>query len=205
MESLQVLRPADAGPVTSDVDGYYMSRMYPAYERWTAAQAVAANATAVHAAVADNGAEQVKTSGFTDLPCARTVTITPTGTAGHVKAVSHYIEGLDRNGQFQSETMPAFTVDSLTPVESTKAYIKITKHTMPAHDGTGVSFSMGIGNGLGLPIKCARNSVVAAWLGGARESTAPTVSASPSVLGSNVVKLSSALNGSEVGVALLVP
>ncbi len=184
--------------VKTEIAGVYDQRTYPLMSYFTAAEAVAANTTGIHAAVADTGSQQVITTGFSDPPTARTVTITATGTAGDVKAVGHPIEGYDKAGNFQSETVGPFTVNTLGTIESTKAYSRLTKHTQPAHDGTGVSFSVGWGNGLGLNQKFPRNTYKHCHLNNARESSAPTVSFSSSALGLNWIKLNTALDGHEV-------
>ncbi len=197
--------PTKVAPMQTEVDGEFYKRTVPFRVDFTAEEAVAANTTGLHAAVADTGAQQVFTSFNsmplnlqTGKPVARTVTITATGTAGDVKAVGHPIEGWDADGVFQSETVTPFTVNTLGTVESTKAYAVLSKHTQPPHDGTGVSFSVGWGNGLGLKRKLSLNTLKHAHLNGAREATLATMSISGSVLGLNWIKLQTALDGHAV-------
>ncbi len=61
---------------------------------------------------------------------------------------------------------------------------------------------VGTGAKLGLPVCLDRNTVVAAFLGGAREAVAPTVVVDADELEKNTVTLNSALNGSAVIVDL---
>lgn len=194
---------ADQGMVGNDVGGNnFVSRVVE--HVWSAAQAVAAAAAAVRAAVADNGAAQQIRSGFVAMPGPRNVTATVTGTAADVKAVSVIVYG-KRYGVTISETLPAFTENTLGTVTGSKIFDEVTGFDTPAHDGTGVSTSIGTGSRLGLPFRLLRNSVLAAYLGNARESTAPTVAVNASALESNSVQLNSALNGSEVRVQLVLP
>ncbi|MNR21829.1 hypothetical protein D3C85_1387520 [compost metagenome] len=76
--------------------------------------------------------------------------------------------------------------------------------TIPAHDGTGATTSIGFGAKLGLPYKLAHNTVLHAFRGDTREGTAPTVTTSATAVESNTVTLNSALNGTAVDVYLMV-
>lgn len=176
-----------------------------ALAQWTAAEAAAANTTAVHAAVVDNGAEQVVTTGFTNPPSPRNVTATFGGTAGDIKAIQVLVEGTDVEGNAISELLPAATVDTAGSVAGNKAFKTVTKATIPAHDGTGATTALGFGDKLGLATKLERNTVLAAYLGDTKEGTAPTVATSTSAVCSNTVDLNTALNGTKVDVYYMVP
>ncbi|KPI09924.1 hypothetical protein OV450_3415 [Actinobacteria bacterium OV450] len=154
--------------------------------------------TAVHAAVTDNGSQQVVTTGITDPVVPRNVTATAGGTAGDIKAIQVVVAGTNVYGEAITETLPAFTVDTAGTVVGSKAFATVTSITIPAHDGTGATTAIGTGAKLGLPVKLTRNTVVYAFLGGVRESTAPTVAVSSSAVESNTVSLNSALDGSAV-------
>ena len=72
----------------------------------------------------------------------------------------------------------------------------MTLITLPPYDTANTErVRVGVGSKLGLPAKLSRNTVLAAFLGGAREGTAPTVAVSSAALESNTVTLDSALNG----------
>lgn len=154
--------------------------------------------TAVHAAVTDTGSPQTITTGITSPAVPRVITATAGGTAADVKAISPIIHGTDMNNRTLSETLPAFTVNTTGTVTGTKAFKTVTSIELPAHDGTGATTSFGLGAALGLPQTLDENSVVAAYLNGVKEATAPTVTTSASVLASNTVTLNSALDGSAV-------
>lgn len=162
--------------------------------------------TAVHAAVTDDGTEQTITTGITDPDAVRNITATAGGTATDIGAIQVTINGTDFHGDTISETLPAFTVDTAGSVAGTKAFKTVTSIVIPAHDGTGATTEIGVGGHdstdalLGLPLKLDRDTLVAAHLDGVRESTRPTVAVSSSAVESNTVKLSSALDGTEVRV-----
>ena len=154
--------------------------------------------TAVRAAVTDNGAQQVITSSITNPAVPRNVTATAGGTAGDIKAIQVIVAGTNMHDEAITETLPAFTVDTAGTVTGSKAFKTVTSITIPAHDGTGATTSVGTGAKLGLPLKLSRNSVLAAYLNGAKEGTAPTVTVSATAVESNTVSLNSALDGSAV-------
>lgn len=156
-------------------------------------------AAMAHAAVTDNGAQQVITTAITQPTVPRNVTATAGGTAGDIKAIAVIVDGTDENGDALSETLPVFTIDTAGIVVGSKVFKTVTSITIPAHDGTGATTALGYGAKLGLGgLLPGRNSVVAAHLGGVREATAPTVTASATVQSSNSVTLNSALNATEV-------
>jgi len=166
----------------------------------TAAQAALGVANGVHAAVTDNGSQQVITTGFTNPPYPRNVTATAGGTAADIKAVQVIVTGTDIDDQVITETLPAFTVDTAGIVTGSKAFKTVTSVTIPAHDGTGATTAIGFGAKLGLPDKLPANTVLLAALAGVKEATPPTVAVDSSNLYGNTVTLNSALNGTAVDI-----
>lgn len=154
--------------------------------------------TAVHAAVTDNGAEQTITTGITNPPTPRCITATAGGTTADIGAIQVTVNGTDAEGNTISEDLPAFTENTAGTVTGSKAFATVTSIVVPAHDGTGATTAIGLGPKLGLGRRLSRNTVVAAFLAGAKESTAPTVAVSATAIAENTVQLNSALNGSEV-------
>lgn len=153
---------------------------------------------AVMAALTDDGAEAVVTSGLTDPPTPRNITATAGGTATDIKAIQVTVAGTNADGAAISETLPAFTVNTAGTVVGDKAFATVTSVTIPAHDGTAATTSIGTGAKLGLGAHLGRNTVVAAYLDGVKEGTAPTVAVSATALESNTVTLDSTLNGDPV-------
>jgi hypothetical protein len=161
-------------------------------------------ATAVHAAIADTGAPQVVTTSITSPDVCRNITATPGGTTANVTAVSVIIAGTDIHGGAITETLPAFSAGAGTAVTGSKAFKTVTSITIPSN-GSAVTTSIGVGSKLGLSKRLSRNSVLNAYLGGAKEGTAPTVATSATVNASNTVTLNSALNGTAVVVDFIAP
>lgn len=153
---------------------------------------------AVHAAVTDNGAQQVVTTAITQPPTPRTITATAGGVGADIGAISVTIAGTNEFDEAITEVLPAFTVNTPGTVEGAKVFKTITSITIPAHDGVGATTSVGLGAGLGLGVCYSRDTVVNAYLGGVREATRPTVTFSPTAVESNKVTLNSALNGTAV-------
>jgi len=154
--------------------------------------------TAVHAAVTDNGSQQVVTTAITSPVVPRNVTATSGGTATDIKAVQVVVAGTNIYDEPITETLPVFTVDSATTVVGSKAFKTVTSITIPAHDGTGATTAVGLGAKLALPVKLDRDTIVNAYLAGVREATRPTVTFSSTAVESNTVTLSSALAGTAV-------
>lgn len=157
------------------------------------------DADQVLAAYTDDGAEAVFVDAdLTDPDVPRNITATSGGTAGDIAAVQVIITGLNVWGEEITETLPVFTENSATTVVGDKAFYRVTGATIPAHDGTGATTSIGTGAKLGLPATLTRNTVVAAYLGGTKEGTAPTVAVDSDEVEKNTVTLNSALDGSDV-------
>ena len=166
----------------------------------TAANAVAASTTGVHAAVTDTGGAQTITTAITSPAVPRNVTATAGGTATDIKAIQVIVTGKDYANATIIDTLTAFTENTAATIQGTKAFKTVTSIYIPAHDGTGATTSIGWGNKLGLPVKLAHNTVLFAFLNNTKEGTAPTVAVNSSVLSKNTVTLNSALNGSKVDV-----
>jgi hypothetical protein len=184
----------------TDVAGVYTTASFLQKFSVAAASATVASTTGILAAVTDNSAQQVITTGFTQPSVPRNVTATAGGTAGDIKAIQVIVAGTNYADAAITETLTAFTVDTAGTVTGAKAFKTITSVTIPAHDGNGATTAIGFGEKLGLPDKLANNTVVFAFLGGTKEGTAPTVAVSSSALESNTVDLNSALNSSAVDV-----
>ena len=152
----------------------------------------------VLAAVTDDGTEQTITTGFTDPPTPRNVTASTDGTADDIAAVQVIVNGTNAEGAAISETLPVFTENTKTTVVGAKAFATITSVVIPVHDDTGATTSIGLGNLLGLGVRLSRDTVLAAYFGGVRESTAPTIAFSASALESNTASLDSTLDESAV-------
>lgn len=153
--------------------------------------------TAVHAAVTDNGAQQVVTTGITNPDACRNVTATAGGTAGDIKAIQVVVAGTNIYGEAISETLPAFTVDTAGTVVGSKAFATVTSITIPAHDGNGATTSVGTGAKLGVPVTLPRKTFINLFV----DDVVDTISASTvssTAVESNTVTATTALNGVKV-------
>lgn len=153
--------------------------------------------TAVHAAVSDTGSTQTVTTGLTSPDVPRNITATPGGTTANVTAVQCIITGTDVFGNALTETLPAFTAASSAAVTGAKAFKTVTAISQPAC-GTSVTIAYGTGSKLGRGRLDSRNVVLAAFLNGVKEATAPTVAFDSANVCNNTVTLNSALNGNAV-------
>jgi hypothetical protein len=196
--SLFPTKPSAGQVLQTDAPGVTIDRGFLAHFQVAAAKATVASTTGIHAAVTDNGAQQVVTTGITQPSMARNITATAGGTVGDIKAIQVIITGTNEAGEAITETLPAFTVDTAGSVTGSKAFKTVTSITIPAHDGTGATTAIGFGEKLGLPHKLSHNSVLFAFLNDTKEGTAPTVAVSATVLESNTIDLNSALNSQVV-------
>jgi hypothetical protein len=156
----------------------------------------AVSATAVHAAVTLGAAAQDVTTAITNPDVPRNVTVkgNASGIAGDV-----VITGTDANGAALSETI---ALSGSSEVVGNKAFKTVTNINLPAKtNGSGDTVSIGAGAKVGIGHLLSRNTVIAAYLNGVREGTAPTVVTSSSAISGNTVALSSSLAGTAVVIA----
>lgn len=106
------------------------------------------------------------------------------------------IEGLDIDGRAISEVI---ALNAANVVVGNKAFAEVTKITLPKYAVANTErVRIGTGAKIGLPVCLGRNTVLAAFLAGAREAVAPTVAVDVDELEKNTVTLNSALNGTAV-------
>jgi len=168
----------------------------PVFQRSLGTPAVDST-TAIHAAVTDTGVQVVVTTSITDPDDPRNITATAGGTTADIKAVQVIIAGTNAEDESISETLPVFTVNTANTVNGSKAFKTVSSITIPAHDGTGATTATGTGGLVGIGHRLARNTVLAAFLNDALESTAPTVATSATAIESNTCDLNSAWDGNE--------
>lgn len=101
---------------------------------------------AIMAALASNGSYRklYNKASFWSSGTAKKLTATITGTAADVAANQVTIIGTDANDAPLTEALPAFTLNTLGTVTSVGLFKTVTEIRMPAHDGTGVSISIGV-------------------------------------------------------------
>lgn len=188
----------------TDAPGVTVDRASLAHFQVAAAAATVASTTGIHAAHTNTGAQVVLTTGITQPSAPRNITATAGGVDADVKAIQVIVAGTNYADAVITETLPAFTVNTLGTVAGSRAFKTVTSITIPAHDGNGATTAIGFGEKLGLPDKLAHNTVLAAFLDNTKEGTAPTVAVSASALESNTVDLNSALDSKVVDLYYLV-
>lgn len=190
--------------IQTNVPGVSVDRSFLAHMIVLAAAAVAAATDGVHAAVVDNGAEQVIITGITNPAVPRNITATAGGTATDIGAIQVTIEGTNYADEVITEILPAFTLDTAGTVVGSKAFKTITSITIPAHSGLGATTAIGFGEVLGIPYKLERNTVLAAYMNNTLESVDPTVLVDADNIENNTVDLNNALAGTQVDLYLMV-
>ena len=103
----------------------------------------AASTTGVLSAVTDTGTSQTITVGFKGPAFPSRITATAGGTSGDIKAITVSVTGTAPGGAVITETLPAFTVDTPGTVTGSYVFETVTSVTIPAHDGTGATTSIG--------------------------------------------------------------
>jgi len=144
-------------------------------------------------------AANVLTSGITSPAMCRNVTATAGGTAGDIKAVQVIVEGTNAAGKAISETLPVFTENTAGTVVGNKAFKTVTKITIPAHDGTGATTSVGTGAKLGLYHTLAHDTVLKAAHNNVAEAVS-VLATSASAVEANTAIMTSALDGAAVDI-----
>ena len=146
--------------IQTDAAKTYADHSFLAHFNIPAASVKAPVANGVHAAVTSLATASVVTTGITNPTVPMNITATAGGTAEDVKAIQVIIEGTNFNDEVITETLPAFTVDTLGTVAGTKAFKTVTKITIPAHDGLGATTAIGFGAIFGLPYKLSATEQV---------------------------------------------
>jgi len=189
--------------ISTDVAGVTADRGFIANLAWTALEAAAASATAVHAAITGSAeAVTTVTTGITNPPCARSLTVTPGGTTDDVAACDITITGTNINGETISETF-AFLANATGATAGAKAFKTVTSISIPIQDGAAATFSVGTGQLIGLPYMLTKKRVLVTLNDGAVD-TAPALAISASALESNTVDFNGSLDGSVMDMSIIV-
>lgn len=144
-----------------------------------------------------NGAPTVVNviAGQPDVARNLTVKGNEAGCAGNVTIV-----GTNIFGEVINEVI---ALAGVAVVVGNKAFKTVTQVTLPAYAVANTErVRVGTGAKLGLPAKLSRDTVLAAFIGGAREANRPTVAFSAAAAESNTATLSTALAGTAVIVDL---
>ena len=184
--------------IQTDVPGIAVDRAFLAHFQISAAGAVAASDTGVHAAmILADGVEAWMSLDLVSPVVPRAIRIKGNA-AGIVGNCT--IEGTNYLGEEITEVIIA---NGVAAVEGNKAFKTVTRVGMPARNAGGDTISFGWNDKLGLPYKLAHNTVLNAYHDNAKEGTAPTVATSSTAIESNTIDLNTVLNGKVVDVYLI--
>ena len=185
--------------IQTNADGVAVDRAFLAHLQISADKVTAASVNGIHVAVTLTAATQAITTEITQPSITRNITITgnAVGIAGNV-----VIKGTNYNGDAITETI---ALSGAATVSGAKAFKTVTEIDLPIQTNVGTdTVAVGFGEVLGLPYKLSHNTILAAYLDNAKESTAPVVTVSATALESNTIDLNSALSGKVVDVYLIV-
>jgi hypothetical protein len=182
------------GELSTDVYGLTVNEMRLAHFGTTAAEGVAADADGIHAAIASKTTAQTVTTGISNPPYPRNITITIGGTTGDVKAGNIVVYGTNIAGKEISETF-TLTDDDTAVDAGTKAFKTVTSIVIPAQDGTGATFKFGFGELMGLPFILKGKPLVFVLDDGVLATT-PAITADDDELEKNVIDMYGSLDGS---------
>ena len=150
-----------------------------------------ASATAVHAAVTLTEAVQTVTTGITNPDVPRNVTVkgNQAGVTGDV-----VITGTNMADEVITETIAA---NAATEVVGSKAFKTVTSIQFPVLAGAGDTISIGKGSKLGVPYKLFSSSQIHHALFDNAAETLAASAVSSTVVESNTVTTTTALNGAK--------
>ena len=168
-----------------------------AHVELSTAETVAADADGVITIEMGAAKKTVKT-GFEDMPAARNLTVvgTAAGITGTLK-----VTGTNMAGEAITES---FTLNGTTAPTGSKAFASVTEVECPARHAADDAVNIGWGVKFGIPYKLGLNTVLAAYVNGSKEGTAPTVAVSTSALESNTISMNTAPSGKATHYYLIV-
>ena len=189
--------PTDVFGVT--VDTAKIARLF-----WSAEDAVALDADGVMQSKTGKTSKQTISSGLTSPAIPRALEVVVGGTGDDAKANSTVvIHGTNIEDKPISETF-TLTGDKTETLVGSKAFKTVTSVVIGAQDGTGVTFTVGWTDKLGLPFKWSESHIAFATLNGTRETTDPTLAVSSEAVEANTITLNSALDGHAVEVYFIM-
>lgn len=104
--------------------------------------------TFVSAALASSGSATTPYNIGVELLPPRNLTVTAGGTAGDIKAAAITVTGKNAEGKVITETFTP-TVDTAGTLTGSKIFATVDSISIPAQDGGGATFSIGVGNNIG--------------------------------------------------------
>lgn len=134
----------DAGLPQNVQSGIYDQNLNVNASTLTGIRTNAASAvTGIHIPVFSDGTLQSITTNNASFAHQALITSRVTGVAASVAAISVLVSGTDEFGVVQTETLPAFTINTVGPVTGVLRFDSVTSWRLPAHDGIDASTSLG--------------------------------------------------------------
>ena len=163
----------------------------------SAAETVAADADGI-AQITMKTTKQTITEDLGAMPYARNLTAvgTASGITGDLK-----VTGTNMDGEEITETL---ALNGTTPVTGSKAFASVTQVEVPVRHAADDAVQIGWGVKFGIPYKLALNTVLAAYVNGTKEATAPTVAVSEDALESNTISMNTVPSGKATHYYLIV-
>lgn len=142
-----------------------------------------ASATAVLAAstAPSNGNPTVVTAGITNPDVPRALSVTPGGTAANVLGTPIVVTGTNSEGKVITENFGP-TAGATTVVNGAKAFATVTSVSIPAQAGSGVTFSVGTQNKLGVLHRLIPNQTTVKVIQSTTIAATPTFQGVPTVV-----------------------
>lgn len=159
--------------------------------------AILADTNRVLTATATNSASTTVVTSFVAQPdVARALTITPGGTTADVAAGSVVVAGTNYHDDAISESF-VFAANASSATAGASAFKTVTSVTFHVQDGDGATFTVGVGDVLGLK-RCMDGSfVMQTMFDNAKETTFPTIAYDVDEVEKNTVDINGTLDGAK--------
>lgn len=159
---------------------------------------VVANTTRLKSLTASSSSVTTTISTFSAQPdVPRNITITTGGTTNDCKAANVTVSGKNFYNANITEAI-AITDNQAGTSSGLKAFKSVSSVSIPAQDGSGCTYAVGVGDVLGLK-SCMKQAGDVAWAvyDGAYETTRPTCVADADEVEKNTCDVNGTLNGSK--------
>lgn len=163
----------------------YLKNIYSTSFGYTSAKkkVAAASATAVLAATSapSSGNPTVVTTGITNPDVPRALSVTPGGTSANILGTAIVVTGKNSEGKTITESFLP-TAGATTVVNGSKAFMTVTSVSLPAQSGSGVTFSVGTQNKLGVYHRLIPSNTTVKVIQATAISATPTLQGVPTVV-----------------------
>jgi len=199
MEQLSAYNPFIGQHLKTHAGETTVDRAYIAHYVIPAASATAAGAANVLAATALTTTTKIVTTGITQPPTPRV--LSATGSAALMTG-NVVIDGTDAAGVAITNTI---AISGTSTVSGDVAFATVTKITLPAYTTADTeTISVGLAGAFGLPYKLPYDTVLKIYRDGTATTSTTGTSFSATVLSSNYIVPTLALNAKQIDVYMIV-